>query len=124
VQNGNKSLVTQEKHQIPNDIQIPISNDQNGFVSEIGNLVVEHYLEFGIWILGFQRLFGSGYPIGGGMYEDFEHAAYGTMYRLSLLFPRLRPPLAQAAFLGQGGNPNPIDGRSFYRLRGQALSGL
>jgi hypothetical protein len=49
------------KHQIPNNIQILISNDQNGFVSEIGHLVIGHYLEFGIWILGFQCLLGSGY---------------------------------------------------------------
>jgi hypothetical protein len=37
------------KHQIPNNIQIPILNDQNGFVSKIGNLVIEHYLGFGYW---------------------------------------------------------------------------
>jgi hypothetical protein len=41
------------KHQIPNNIQIPILNDQNGFVSEFGHLVIGNYLEFGIWILGF-----------------------------------------------------------------------
>jgi hypothetical protein len=39
------------KHQIPNNIQIPISNDPNGFVSEFGHLVIGNYLEFGIWIL-------------------------------------------------------------------------
>jgi hypothetical protein len=49
------------KHQIPNNIQIPISNDRNGFVSEFSHLVIGNYLEFGIWILGFQCLFGSGY---------------------------------------------------------------
>jgi hypothetical protein len=36
------------KHQIPNNIQIPISNDRNGFVSEFGHLVIGNYLEF--WI--------------------------------------------------------------------------
>jgi hypothetical protein len=49
------------KHQIPNNIEISISNDRNGFVSEFGHLVIGNYLEFGIWILGFQCLFGSGY---------------------------------------------------------------
>jgi hypothetical protein len=48
------------KHQIPNNIQIPISNAGNGFVPEFGHLVIGNYLEFGIWILGFQTLFGSG----------------------------------------------------------------
>ncbi len=33
----------------------------NGFVLEFGHLVIGSYLEFGIWILGFQFLFGSGY---------------------------------------------------------------
>jgi hypothetical protein len=36
------------KHQIPSNIQIPISNDRNGFVSEFGHLVIEI-----IWNLGF-----------------------------------------------------------------------
>jgi hypothetical protein len=45
------------KHQISNNIQIPISNDPKEFVSEFGHLVIGNYLEFGIWILGF----GSGY---------------------------------------------------------------
>jgi hypothetical protein len=39
--------------QIPNNIQVPISNDLNGFVSDFGHWVIENYLEFGIWILGF-----------------------------------------------------------------------
>jgi hypothetical protein len=43
------------KHQIPNNIQISISNDPNGFVLEFGHLVIGNYLEFGIWILGFSR---------------------------------------------------------------------
>jgi hypothetical protein len=43
------------KHQISNNIQIPISKDRNGFVLEFGHLVIENYLEFGIWILGFSR---------------------------------------------------------------------
>jgi hypothetical protein len=33
----------------------------NGFVSDFGHLVIGDYLEFGIWILGFQCVFGSGY---------------------------------------------------------------
>jgi hypothetical protein len=49
------------KHQTPNNIEISISNDRNGFVSEFGHLVIGNYLEFGIWILGFQCLFSSGY---------------------------------------------------------------
>jgi hypothetical protein len=49
--------MVQGKHQIPNNIQIPITNDRNGFVSEFGHLVIGNYLELGIWILGF----GSGY---------------------------------------------------------------
>jgi hypothetical protein len=76
-QNGNEILATLQKHQspgtclrrsgfaqagqIPNNIQIPISNDRNGFVSEFGHLVIGNYLEFGIWILGFQCLFASCY---------------------------------------------------------------
>jgi len=36
------------KHQIPNNFQIPISNDRNGFVSGFGYLVIGNYLEFGI----------------------------------------------------------------------------
>jgi hypothetical protein len=47
------------KHQIPNNIQIPISNHQNRFVSEFGHLVIGNYLKFGIWGLGFQSLFAS-----------------------------------------------------------------
>jgi hypothetical protein len=39
------------KHQIPNNIQIPISNDPKGFVLEFGHLVIGNCLEFGIWIL-------------------------------------------------------------------------
>jgi hypothetical protein len=36
------------KHQIPNNIQIPISNDRNGFVSKFGPAfgVIGNYLEF------------------------------------------------------------------------------
>jgi hypothetical protein len=51
------------KHQITNNIQIPISNDQSrhGGISDFGHLVIGDYLEFGIWILGFRCLFGSGY---------------------------------------------------------------
>jgi hypothetical protein len=36
------------KPQIPNNIQIPISNDRNGSDSEFGHLVIGNYLEFGI----------------------------------------------------------------------------
>jgi hypothetical protein len=50
-----------DKHQIPNNIQIPISNDPNAFVSDFGHLVIGNYLEFEIWILVFKWLFGSGY---------------------------------------------------------------
>jgi hypothetical protein len=49
------------KHQIPNNFQIPILNDRNGFVSKFGHLVIGNYLEFGIWILGFHCLLRSGY---------------------------------------------------------------
>jgi hypothetical protein len=49
------------KHQNPNNIQIPISNDPNGFASEFGHLMIGNYLEFGIWILGFECLMSSGY---------------------------------------------------------------
>jgi hypothetical protein len=37
--------------QIANNIQIPISNEQNGFVSEFGHLVIGNYwnLGFGYW---------------------------------------------------------------------------
>ena len=54
------------KHQIPNNTQIPISNDPNTFVLDFGHLVIGNYLEFGIWILEFQPLFGSGYAGLGG----------------------------------------------------------
>jgi hypothetical protein len=56
------------KHQIPNNIQIQISNDPNGFVSEFGHWVIENYLEFGIWILEFESLFGS--PASRGVEEE------------------------------------------------------
>jgi hypothetical protein len=58
---GYASKAPISKHQIPNNIQIPISNDRNGFVSEFGHLVIGNYLEFGIWILGFRCLLGSSY---------------------------------------------------------------
>ena len=64
---GNASEASISKHQIPNNIQIRISNDPNGFVSEFGYLVIGNYLEFGIWILGFQCLFDSGYAVLGGV---------------------------------------------------------
>jgi hypothetical protein len=48
------------KHQIPDNIQILISNDPNGFVLEFGHLGIGNYLEFDIWYLEFQPLFGSG----------------------------------------------------------------
>jgi hypothetical protein len=38
--------------------------------------------------------------LGGESYENFEHAAYGAVHWLSLLFACLRPSGAQAAFLG------------------------
>jgi hypothetical protein len=37
------------KHQIPNNIQIPISNEPNGVVSDFGHLVIGKL--FGIWNL-------------------------------------------------------------------------
>jgi hypothetical protein len=51
------------KHQIPNNFQIPILNDRNGFVSKFGPAFggIGNYLEFGIWILGFHCLLRSGY---------------------------------------------------------------
>jgi hypothetical protein len=52
VGNGNKVFAAPKapisKYQIPNNIQIPISNDQNGFVSEFGHLGIGNYLEFAI----------------------------------------------------------------------------
>jgi hypothetical protein len=54
---GHASEAPISKHQIPNNIQIPVSNDRNGFVSEFGHLVIGNYFEFGIWILRFQYLF-------------------------------------------------------------------
>jgi hypothetical protein len=62
---GYASKAPISKHQIPNNIQIPISNDQNGFVSEFGHLVIGNYLGFGIWDLDIgifpARGFGSCY---------------------------------------------------------------
>jgi hypothetical protein len=49
------------KHQNPNNIQIPISNDPYEFVSKFGRWVIGNYLEFRVWILGFEHLFYSGY---------------------------------------------------------------
>jgi hypothetical protein len=46
------------KHQIPNNIQIRISNDQNRSVSEFGHLVIGDYLDIGIWILRFSSMAG------------------------------------------------------------------
>ena len=39
------------KHQIPNNIQIPISNDPNRVISDFGHLVLGKL--FGIWDLDF-----------------------------------------------------------------------
>jgi hypothetical protein len=51
------------KHQIPNNIQIQISNDPNGFVSEFGPAFggIGNYLEFGYWDFPALAGFGSGY---------------------------------------------------------------
>jgi len=47
-----------------------ISNDQNGFVSEIGHLVIGHYLEFGICL-----------PAGMQGYGNFPaKAGFGSRY--------------------------------------------
>jgi len=62
-QSGNKILDTLWKHQSPSTKSQTISKFQfrmtNAFVSDFGHLVIGDYLEFGIWILGFQCLFGS-----------------------------------------------------------------
>jgi hypothetical protein len=50
------------KHQIPNNIQSPISNDRKRLVSELGHLVIGNYLGFGIWRLGFSRQGGIWFP--------------------------------------------------------------
>ena len=42
------------KHQIPNNIQIPISDNQKGVVWNFGHLVIGNYLGFGVWNLGFE----------------------------------------------------------------------
>ena len=56
--------VYSQKHQSPSTKSQTISKFQfrmtNGFVSDFGHLVIGNYLEFGIWILGFQCLLGSG----------------------------------------------------------------
>jgi hypothetical protein len=44
---GNTLEAPISKHQIPNNAQIPISNDQNAFVSAFGHLVIGNYLGFG-----------------------------------------------------------------------------
>jgi hypothetical protein len=62
--------------------------------------------------------------LGGDRHENFEYAAHGAVYRLSLLFPGLCPLGVQAPFLGHGGNTNSFDGRSIHWFRGQALPGL
>ena len=62
------------KRQIPNNIQIPISNDRNGFFLKFGHLVIGSYLEFGIWILGLQCPFGSGYAGLGSGSEPYNSA--------------------------------------------------
>jgi hypothetical protein len=49
-------LAKLQKHQIPNNVQIPISNYPNGIVPDFDNLVIGNDSEFGIWILGFQCL--------------------------------------------------------------------
>jgi hypothetical protein len=53
------------KHQIPNNIQIPISNDRNVFVSEFGpavaGLEIIWNLGFGYWDFPAKAGFGSGY---------------------------------------------------------------
>jgi hypothetical protein len=46
--------------QIPNNIQIPISNDRDGFVSKFGHLVIGNYLGFGCWDFPTKAGFGSG----------------------------------------------------------------
>jgi hypothetical protein len=59
---GDASKTPISKHQIPNNIQTPISNDRNGSVLKFGHLVIGDYLGFGIWILGFQYLFFPAMP--------------------------------------------------------------
>jgi hypothetical protein len=46
---GYDSEAPTSKHPIPNNIQIPTSNDPNGFVSGFGHLVIGDYLGFGYW---------------------------------------------------------------------------
>ena len=54
-----KALIS--KHEIPNNIQIPISSGPNAFIPKFDHLVIGNYLQSGIWVLKFQFLFGSGY---------------------------------------------------------------
>jgi hypothetical protein len=53
---GHSSEAPISKHQISNNIQIPISNDPMGVVSEFGHLVIGNYLGFEIWDLEFGDL--------------------------------------------------------------------
>jgi hypothetical protein len=46
------------KSQTISKFQFPTAN---GFVSKFGHLVIGDYLEFGVWILGYQCLLGSRY---------------------------------------------------------------
>ncbi len=43
--------MVQGKHQISNNIQIPISNDPKPLMVDFGHSVLENYLKFGVWIL-------------------------------------------------------------------------
>jgi hypothetical protein len=65
------------KHQIANNIQIPISNGPNGFVLEFGHLVIGNYLEFG---LPARSRFGEGRDLDIGIFpsrRDFVPATLG-----------------------------------------------
>jgi len=51
------------KHQIPNNIQIPISNDPKPICFGIWSFVIGNYLEFGIWILEFFRFSANSFSM-------------------------------------------------------------
>jgi hypothetical protein len=70
--------------QAPNPKQYPNSNDPNGFVSEFGPAFggIGDYLEFGIWILGFQTLFGSSYVGLGLCQRPFDFLAQPSLEKV------------------------------------------
>ncbi|MBP1739779.1 MAG: hypothetical protein H6Q48_2072 [Deltaproteobacteria bacterium] len=52
--------------QMSNNIQIPISNAQDAFISDFGHWVIGNYLGFGFWYFPAMAGFGPGYHGVGG----------------------------------------------------------